>query len=169
MQTDNIHPVDQLLGVIPDHPALRIMHFVDTHSILIDTLAKLTAARDYEYRLLCFDDVQYQLFARRFDDHHAIQIKHATHTQPRYHIQAKLYDYVFVEATLPDPDAFLKKVYTSMKNAAMIFILIPTNTPKAIEPWQRAAEEHYFVAFNTFQLTDTVQIISAKKMHGWGG
>jgi hypothetical protein len=169
MKPDNTHLIDQLIDIIPDYPALRIMHFVDRESLLSDKLAALTDMQDYEYLILSLDDTIADVLSQRHTFHEHIKTKRVTHTQARYHIQAKMYDYVFVEATIPDPGDFLKRVYASMKNAAMIFILSTVDSSDEIETWRRATEEHYFVAFNTFELTDSIRIISAKKMHGWGG
>jgi predicted nucleic acid-binding protein len=169
MHRDDTHPIDQLLTIIPDHPALRVMHFVDRPTPLIDALADLTRRRDYEYRLLCFDEAQSDTLSRHYALEKRITVQSVTHDQARYHRQAKMYDYLFVEAHIPEVDTFLKKVYTSMKNAAPFFALIHPNQRNQIETWRRAAEENFFVAFNTFDLTDSLHVISAKKMHGWGG
>ena len=57
-----------------------------------------------------------------------------------------------------------------MKNAANIFILLPDKAfREEIETWRKALEENFFVAFSTFELDEKWQVISAKKMHGWGG
>ena len=161
--------LDQLIQIVPDHPALRLMHFVDTATPLTDKLSALAMSRDYEYQLLCLDDALAASLSRQYATANAIKIRPITLERSRYNLQAKLYDFVFVEATVLDPEHFAKTVYSAMKNAANIFILLPTEASEEIENWRRTLEENFFVAFSTFALNNTLQVVSAKKMHGWGG
>ncbi len=161
-------PYEQLLAVIPDHPGQRILHFVDSHTLLSDALATLTRVRDYEYLLLCFDPQQ----AARLDRHFAlsshIKVKSVTHGQTRYHTQAKLYDYLFIEAAIPDPGDLLRRIYPAIKNGGMVFVLTHDANPQ-IDTWREEMERHNYVAFSAFDLEKGRRIVSAKKMHGWGG
>ncbi len=162
--------LDSLIQIIPDHPALRLMHFVDTSTPLIDKLAALAVSRDYEYQLLCLDDALAASLSRQYTTTKEIKIRPITLERSRYNLQAKLYDFVFVEDAVEDKKHFVKTVYSAMKNAANIFILLPVKADKEeIESWRRVLEENFFVAFSTFELDDTLQVVSAKKMHGWGG
>ena len=145
------------------------MHFVDHETPLIAPLLEVTKACDGEHQILCLTEASCELLAHRFTLTETIKVRPISWSQPRYHIQAKLYDFVFVEASVPDPKHFLKTIYTAMKNAANIFILLPSEHKGEIETWRSVMEENYYVAFSTFALNDTIQIISAKKMHGWGG
>ena len=164
------HVLDQLIQIIPDHPALRFMHFVDTTTPLIDRLATLTVSRDYEYQLLCLDATLSGSLSSQYTRNDGIKIRPITLDQSRYNLQAKLYDFVFVEAGVTDKEHFTQTVYSAMKNAANIFILLPDKAfREEIETWRKALEENFFVAFSTFELDEKWQVISAKKMHGWGG
>jgi len=162
------NPYEPLIEVIPDHPALRIMHFTETHSILVDELAALTRARDYEYLLLSPDETISTELSHYFAAHPHIKARSVAYTQTRFHVQAKMYDFVFVEAAVPDATDFLKKMYRAMKNAATLFVL-SSGGHEEVERWRIGMEENLYVAFNAFELTDTLQVISGKKMHGWGG
>ena len=161
--------LDQLIQIIPDHPALRLMHFVDATTALTNKLAALAMSRDYEYQLLSLDDTLTTSLLDQYATPDAIKIRPITLERSRYNLQAKLYDFVFVEAAVEDKEHFVKTIYGAMKNAANIFILLSTKDTKEIETWRNALEENFFVAFSTFELGDTLQIVSAKKMHGWGG
>ena len=161
-------PYEKFLAVIPDHPAQRIMHFVDGQTPLTPALASLTHDRHYDYLLLCFDAAAAETLAQQHAASPHIKVKHVTHDQARFHIQAKMYDFVFVEAAIPDEAAFLRKVYTAMKNAAILFVLT-AGKYEEIERWRIGTEENFYVAFNTFELSEGLQVVSAKKMHGWGG
>jgi len=161
-------PYEQLLTVIPDHPAQRIMHFVDHATPLVDALADLTRVCDYEYLLLSFNPQSADTLARYFALSDHISVKAITHDQARYHRQAKMYDYLFVEAAIPDPNAFLKRAYPAIKNGGMLFVL--SHDPDLeIETWREAMEAHYYVAFSTFELDKDTRVFSGRKMHGWGG
>ena len=163
------HPIDNLIRIIPDHPGMRIMHFVDAPTVLVDKLAALTQARAYEYQLQCLNPDLAASMQQRFADTPTCKVRKLALGSPRYHIQAKLYDFVFVEADIPDPEHFLKTVYSAMKNAANIFILLPSEQKHQIETWRSIMEANYYVAFSSFALDDQTLILSAKKMHGWGG
>lgn len=162
------NPYELLIEVIPDHPALRIMHLAQTHSILVDKLATLTQVRDYEYLLLCPDEAISLELSHCFASHPHIKVKSIAYTQTRFHVQAKMYDFVFVEAAVPDVTDFLKKIYRAMKNAAILFVF-SSDGHEEVERWRVEMEDNFYVAFNTFALTGSIQIISGKKMHGWGG
>ena len=162
--------LDQLIQIIPDHPALRLMHFVDATTPLMDKLATLAISRDYEYQLLCLDETLAASLSQQYTTAHEIKVRPITLDRSRYHLQGKLYDFVFVEASVESKEHFVTTVYSAMKNAANIFILLPAKADKEeIESWRRILEENFFVAFSAFGLGDTLQVVSAKKMHGWGG
>jgi len=145
------------------------MHFIDRETPLIAPLLEVTKACEGEYQILCLTEASCELLSHRFTLTDAIKVRPVFWSQPRYHVQAKLYDFVFVESPVPNPKHFLKTIYTAMKNAANIFILLPSEHKDEIETWRNIMEENYYVAFSTFALNDTIQIVSAKKMHGWGG
>ena len=159
----------ELSAVIPGYPGTRIMHFVDRETPLIAPLQEATKACEGEYQIQCLTDESCGTLTRRFALTSAIKVRPVSWGQPRYHIQAKLYDFVFVEAPVPNPQHFLKTIYTAMKNAANIFILLPSEHKGEIETWRQYMEANFYVAFSTFALDDQTQIIAAKKMHGWGG
>ena len=162
--------LDQLIQIIPDHPALRLMHFVDATTPLIDKLAALALSRDYEYQLLCLDKTLAASLSQQYTAAHEIKVRPITLDRSRYNLQAKLYDFVFVETSVEDKEHFVKTVYGAMKNAANVFILLSAKADKEeIESWRRVLEENFFVAFSAFDLGNTLQVVSAKKMHGWGG
>ncbi len=161
--------LDQLIQIIPDHPALRLMHFVDATTPLIDKLATLTVLRNYEYQLLCLDSTLAASLSQQYTTVHEIKVRPITLDRSRYHLQAKLYDFVFVEASVEEKEHFVKTVYGAMKNAANIFILLSAEDTGEIETWRNVLEGNFFVAFSAFELDDTLQVVSAKKMHGWGG
>ncbi len=166
METDN--NIEQLISIIPDYPAQRIMHFVDEPSNLMELLSNLCLDREYEYQILCNDCEAMQSAKEKYPQN-LIKIRQVSLCQARYHIQAKMYDYIFVELEIADKKHFVKTVYSAMKNAANIFILRKKGEKTKEEEWRKALEENFFVAYSAFDLDEHYRIISAKKMHGWGG
>jgi hypothetical protein len=161
-------PYETLLEIIPDHPAMRIMHFAARPDKLSDALGDLTRTREYEYRLLAFDADTADALSQRYAHMPHIKTKTVSPAQKRFHIQAKLYDYIFVSCAIEDKAHFAKAIHSAIKNGGIILII--TSDPHTdTEPWRLAFEEHFFVAFNRFELADGLHVISAKKMHGWGG
>jgi hypothetical protein len=162
------NPYETLLGIIPDHPALRIMHFAQRPDTLSDALGDLTRTRDYEYRILTFDEAASQAFVQRFALSPHVKIKTVSPEQERFHVQAKMYDFVFIDRSIEHKNRFAKAIHPAIKNGGIV-VVITRDIDADLEPWRHAFEEHFFVAFNRFELTEGLYVISAKKMHGWGG
>ena len=161
--------LDHLIRIVPDHPAQRLMHFVDRGTPLTDKLAALAVSHEYEYQILTLDETVTASLSQRYAAEDAVKIRPITLERSRYNLQAKLYEFVFVEATVTDQTHFAKTVHSAMKNGANLFILCPAQAAEEVETWRKILEESFFVAFSTFDLDETQQVISAKKMHGWGG
>ena len=54
-----------------------------------------------------------------------------------------------------------------MKNAGVVAILIPKNEP-LLDVIDKKLEESFFVAINHIDIFDDYDVVTAKKMHGWG-
>jgi hypothetical protein len=167
MKIDDKH-IDQLLNVIPDYPNLRIMHFADEHSTLVEKLSALCIKNKYEYQLQCPTETFAKQARTRYPESN-IKVRYISLSQSRYHRQAKMYDFVFVEIDVDDITHFLKALYTAMKNASNVFVLYDRSRENREEEWRIEMEKNFYVAYSAFDLNDEIRIISAKKMHGWGG
>jgi len=66
-----------------------------------------------------------------------------------------------------DTETILKKFFRIMKNAGVVAILIPKDAPLRDLIDQRL-EASYFVAINHIDIFDDYDVVTAKKMHGWG-
>ena len=166
MKPSTVHP---LLGLIPHHPALRLMLIGDTPTRLVDDAVTLTQSRDIECLIQCQGADCFQTLLARYDTQSAVSIRSFDPSQKRYNTQAKLYDFVYVEAAIGSAEPFLNKLHRAMKNGADLFVLLSAADVHTIENWRIALEAQYFVAYNAFELDDTTTVLSAKKMHGWGG
>ncbi len=163
--------IDQLLGIIDLYPAIRIMHFSDGSHLLSKKIWQLCEENDYEYQLNCTNDVCYEESSSKYAESENIKIKQINLAQPRYAIQAKMYDYLFVTSEIMDEEkaSFLKKSYGVIKNAGLILIFIPKNSLKENHIWNELLQENNFVATNTLDTFSNYDVIISKKMHGWGG
>lgn len=163
--------IDQLLGIINLYPAIRIMHFSDSGHLLSKKISRLCEENDYEYQLNCTSDVFYQKSTLKYSDSHNVKVKLINLEQPRYAIQAKMYDYLFVTSDIPDEEkpSFLKKTYGVIKNAGNIVIFVPREDDSKIQLWSQLLEDNNFVATNTLDIFSNFDVIISKKMHGWGG
>ena len=163
--------IDQLLDIINLYPSIRIMQFSDGSHLLSKKISRLCEENDYEYQLNCTNDTFYQKSTLKYADSDLVKVKHINLDQPRYAIQAKMYDYLFVSSDIPDDKklSFLKKSYSVIKNAGIIIIFLPKGDHPQTDLWTQLLEENNFVATNTLDIFSNYDLIISKKMHGWGG
>lgn len=164
-------PIEQLLSIIPNHPATRIMHISEGGKAFCDAIKKFVKVYDFEYLLNITDAQFYEEMHKTYDDEECCKVKKITLEQRRYVMMAKQYDFLFVTTTIPNEliDEFIKRVYGHIKSAGNIILFLPKNNLENNEKWRASLEEHFFVAINTIDLFEHYEIMIAKKMHGWGG
>jgi hypothetical protein len=163
----DINNLKKLLEIIPkNHPALRVAHFSDRETILIKLLEDIASMYDIEYQLNITDISLYNEISNTIAQDTKI-IKFNLN-RPKYMIQGKLYDFVFVTNKIENLDEFLQKVHSIIKNAGNIIFLLPKNSDTKI--YEELLEKNYFVATSIMDdlLQDEIVLIS-RKMHGWGG
>ena len=166
----------QLLSIIDLYPAIRIMHFSDDNFIFNQKIVSLCEEHEYEFQLNCTTNNAFNSASQEFGKNRLVHIKEFNLNQPRYAIQAKMYDYIFVSSHIIDDikDSFLKKSHGVIKNAGLIIIFVPKDREQKrdyqqVYLWSQLLEENYFVATSTIDVFDDYDIIISKKMHGWGG
>jgi len=164
--------LDQLLTIIPDHPQIRLLHFADSGIELPRMLDRFAASKTYEYQLYCTDQAYAAYINSRFKPGRESRAAHFALTRPRYMMHGKLYDYVFVTASVPETlkEAFVQRVHPIIKNGGNILLFIPKGDHTQRFEWMRLLEENNYVASSTINdLFEHYDIIISKKMHGWGG
>jgi len=171
MKNLELKKIEQLLTIIPNHPAIRIMHISQSGTELSDALASFVKEREYELLLNITNDVFYEEIKERYNSNSFTTVKKIRFEQRRYTSMAKVYDYVFVTADVPHEiqEQFIKNIYRDIKNAGNIVIFLEKNNLKLLDSWRQILEENYFVATNTIDLFKDYEIVISKKMHGWGG
>ena len=167
--------IDQLLSIINLYPSIRVMHFSENSLELNRSILNLCRKHDYEFQLNCTSKEAFDTLSRELDSSPLLHIKEFDLRVPRYAIQAKVYDYLFVSSMIDDntKSSFLSKSHAIIKNAGIIIIFVPKiedkRDDKSIYLWSQLLEESYFVATNTIDIFDEYDLVVSKKMHGWGG
>ena len=167
--------INQLLSIINIYPSIRIMHFSQNQPNLNSAILKLSQTNGYEFQLNSTTTEDYENSKNQFKESSNISIANFNLNRPRYNIQAKQYDYLFVSTKIEDEEIlkFLKKSHSIIKNAGLILIFIPKvdkiSDYDTIYRWNSLLEESYFVATNSIDISLDYDVIVSKKMHGWGG
>ena len=166
------HKLSQLLEIIAHAPALRIAHFSEEGEQLVRILSQFCTKNNYEYQLNITQPSFFETMKEQYQENPLVQCMHFNLTRPRYMMQGKVYDYLFItipiEASMQSD--FLQKVHGIIKNAGLILIFIPKGDTTQRYSWMTLFEEHYFVASSTIDdLFEHYDVLISKKMHGWGG
>jgi len=172
MKTIEEAPFKQLLEIISPSPALRIAHFAHGEEEIIAYLSDFAQAHDYEYQINTTDPDHATQLSKQFASHPSTKALHFPLQRPRYMMQGKLYDYLFVTTPIPPEirSDFLQKSHSIIKNAGLILLFIPKTDSQTRYDWLACLEEQYYVASSTIDdLFEGVDLIISKKMHGWGG
>jgi len=164
--------LEKLLQIIPNHPGIRLLHFADSGEEIPRAIGSFIEDKGYEYQINCLDDSFFETMQHTFEAHQHIHPLKFTLKRPRYMVQGKIFDYVFVTAYVAASmrEDFLKRVHPIMKNGGNILIFLPKREQKLRWEWLGLLEEHYYVASSTIDdLFAHYDVVVSKKMHGWGG
>ncbi len=165
--------LEKLLEIIAPAPALRIAHFSESGEMMTEILSDFCQKRGYEYQINCTNPSFFDAMSSKFKAKDIEEVKPIKFTleRPRYMIQGKLYEYLFVTTAIKEEmrSDFLKKAHGIIKNAGNIIIFLPKGSYKERYHWMALLEEHYYVASNTIDdLFENYDVLISKKMHGWG-
>jgi hypothetical protein len=161
---------DLLMQIISTHyPSQQILHISDLENDLHEALYDFTKEKDFEYDLKTIESRLPEESLK--DTHTGFTVEALDLSAKGYNKHAKKYENIFVtlepERLTRYLDTFFKKSYRIMKNAAVIAVIVPKGSP-AKEKIEAQLEKDYFVALNTIDIFDDYDVITAKKMHGWG-
>lgn len=156
-----------LLQSLPKSPSMRVMHF-SAEGSLCPQIQNFYSNQpeECEYLIATFtkeDEQRLQRFQNSFTE-----VKYLNPKRPRFHMQSKLYDALFISVLPDERIEFFKKVYSALKNAAPLFILINKGQKELAKVLETELIESNYVATNRMELGE-FYIVSARKMHGWGG
>ncbi len=164
--------LEKLLEIIESHPALRIAHFSESGEMMTEILSNFCQKRGYEYQINCTKSSFYDAMSSKYKDVDKVKPLKFPLERPRYMIQGKMYEYLFVTTAIEEGmrSDFLKKAHGIIKNAGHIIIFLPKGSYEERYHWMALLEEHYYVASNTMDdLFENYDVLISKKMHGWGG
>ncbi len=159
----------QLSQIIsPHYPNQQIMHLSDGSCDLHRTLFELTNTRgfDYDLRLIAWEPDDLDTAA-----HDACSVETLDLARRQYNKHAKKYDNIFVtlrsETLQPDLQNTLRKFYRILKNAGVLVMLVEKDSP-LLRSIDEELEKSYYSAVGHIDIFDDYEVITAKKLHGWG-
>jgi len=158
--------IDKLLNSLPAYPGMRIMHFTNKPIICNNLSNFCQKSEDSEYLILTFEENSLKEL-KTFENSYT-KAKVVNPNRPKFNTQAKLYDYLFLTTLPDDRESFFKRVYSALKNAALVFIFLNKEQRELSYKIESELIECNYVATNKMFL-DNFLVISTKKMHGWSG
>ncbi|WP_300363922.1 hypothetical protein [Hydrogenimonas sp.] len=154
--------------ISPHYPRQLIMQLTDGSTDLHRTLFEFTKSKGFEYDLKTvgceIDDLEAQ-------SHPCCRIESLDLAARQYNRHARVYENIYVtlsaERLEGDIQTILKKFFRITKNAGVLTMLIERGTP-LLERIDSDLEAGYFVAVNHIDIFDDYDVVTAKKLHGWG-
>ena len=160
-----------LLTLIADRPSTRIVHFSDGEKNFCDALLQLCHEKEYAYQLNATTPLFYETIKEEYNTFPSIHLINFSLARPKYFIQGKEYDYLFVTSHIEKEqrEDFLSKCYPIIKTAGNIILVIPTKGKEAKKHWLPLLEAKGYVASSILDdWIDGYDILISKRMHGWG-
>jgi hypothetical protein len=164
MENIDIKELKKLLVIIKDAPNIRVGHFSSCGIGVAKLLESFCREKEYEYVLYTITKEYQEIVANVISS-----AKYFNLARPKYMLNGKFFDYLFVTADINDKESFIKKAHGVIKNAGEIIIFIETNDYANRDLWYRLLEENYYVATSCIEVDSNYSVIVSKKMHGWGG
>ena len=164
--------IEKLLAIVPPHPAIRIAHFSNNDTLLSSVLGNFCQEKEYELLIHCVGNKHFDFISKDYDSVDSVSVVNFSLDRPRYMMQGKQYDFVFVTLSddVEDIGSFLKKVHGIIKNAGNIILFMEKDNASKRHHWIQRLEENYYVASSTIDdLFKGCDVVISKKMHGWGG
>ena len=154
--------------ISPHYPNQMILHLTDGINDFHRTLYDFTKSKAFEYDLRTvgceIDDLD-------TDVHPGCRVETLDLNERKFNKHARLYENVYVTISADtlekDIQTLLKKFFRVMKNAAILTLVVERGAP-LLEHIDKDLEECYFVAINHIDIFDDYDVVTAKKMHGWG-
>lgn len=171
MKPIELDKLNSLLEIIGPYPSTSVVHFSDDNLELSKTIYEYCHKKSYSYQVNATDKAFFETLNDTFGRQEEIHIFNFSLNRPKYLIQGKTYEYLFVTSDIPEDQRgdFLRKAHEILRNAGNILLFIPDGNVKERNDWKKLLEENYYVATNTIDdLFEHYEVIISKKMHGWG-
>ena len=154
--------------ISPHYPNQRIMHVTDGRCDLHRTLADFTRHKGFEFEVRA---VGCEADSLEVPTHGLCRLEPMTLAAPRYNRHAKQYENVYVtlhpEHLERDIRTTLRKFYAVIKNAGILTIMVEKGAP-ILQTLDMELEASNFVAIGHVDIFDDYEVVTAKKLHGWG-
>ena len=116
--------IEDIVNIILPYPATRVMQISDGQSHFDDEikltqrLFELIQEREYDFQLNLLNNDKLEEYKERFSLQGLSSVRPLHPKQPRYGMQGKFYDYLYVTADIEDAmlEEFIKKVYEVIKS-----------------------------------------------------
>ena len=171
MKHIELDKLQKLLQIVGPYPSTSVVHFSDGNLEISETIYAYCHAKSYHYQINATDKAFCEQLQRKFEDKEGIRIIDFSLKRPKYLIQGKTYEFLFVtmDLSLDQADDFLHKAHEILRNSGNILLFLPHTSDEARYSWVKLLEENYYVATNTIDdLFEHYDVIISKKMHGWG-
>lgn len=171
MKHIELDKLQTLLEIVGPYPSTSVVHFSDDNLALSETIYDFCHAKSYHYQINATEKGFCEALQERFEGREGIRIIDFSLKRPKYLIQGKTYEYLFVTMELPETqrDDFLRKAHEIIRNSGNILLFVPHGSAQARHKWEKLLEKNYYVATNTIDdLFEAYDVIISKKMHGWG-
>ena len=168
MKPIELDKLKTLLEIVGPYPSTSVVHFSDNDVELSRTIYEYCHQKSYDYQVNVTDNAFFKTLQEDFMGHEGIRIFDFSLTRPKYLLQGKTYEYLFVTTDIPGDqrDDFLRKSHEILRNAGNILLFLPNRDNSE---WIKLLEQNYYVATNTIDdLFEHYDVIISKKMHGWG-
>ena len=163
--------LELLLSIIPNHPLTQLFHINDDNISLSNDLNDFVKRNEFEYDITTTNE---DFLEELKDKIQNISNKTTIHKldlkQHRYNRHSKMYDFAFITMNIDkieDLGSFFKKLHSIIKNSGYLLLFIEKNQNNLTKILQ-LLEDKLYVAINTIDISTKYEVISAKKMHGWG-
>ena len=171
MKHIELDKLQKLLEIVGPYPSTSVVHFSDENLELSETIYDFCHAKSYHYQINATEKTFYERVQKRFEGKEGIRIIDFSLKRPKYLIQGKSYEFLFVTIDLPEAQRgdFLRKSHEIIRNSGNILLFVPHGDTQERHQWEKLLEENYYVATNTIDdLFEAYDVIISKKMHGWG-
>ena len=152
--------------ISPHYPFQRIMLITDGRTDLHETLHDFTRRKGFEFDLRTVGcDIAPE------DPHPECRIEAMNLQSPRYNRHAKQYENIFLalDPALWEEEAaaVLSRCHAVIKNAGILTILIERGEP-LLRRLDGLLEGCDYVAIGHVEIFEDFDVVTAKKLHGWG-
>ena len=149
-----------LFDIVPPHPGQNIAIIEDSQDNFLLSLKEFCQKIDATLHIK-------SLGKREAINTDILKIKTFSFEQSRYNTFSVNYDFLFLCVDISereDMESIFKKIYRVMKNAGNIFLFVKKDE---VRRYFELLEDTNYVALNNIEFNEKLDIVIAKKMHGW--